>query len=199
VPGPQLENGYTRLANELMEALAHTNLSPKQGRCMWFLLRRTYGWGKKDAEIGSQEWMDGTGLDKSHVYKAIRQLMDRNMVARNGHKYSLNKHHMQWREVARTRHRKSGGQFTPPISGQNTPQNDQKVVARTRHPTYKENLLKEKRKGSGQKWPPKHEGRVQSKGHRVPPCKECEFQYAVGYDGMKDGVCLDCRQEEVKI
>jgi phage replication O-like protein O len=194
VPGPQLENGYTQLANELIEALALTSLSPKQSRCVWFLIRMTYGWGKKDAEISSQEWMDGTGLDKSHIYKAVRQLMSRNMVARNGHKYSLNKHHTQWREVARTRHRKSGGQFTPPISGQNTPQSGPKVVARTRHPTYKENLVKEKRKGVARSGHQKQEGRVQAKSHQVPPCEGCGFQYAVGYEGMKDGVCLDCRQ-----
>lgn len=99
---PQKENGYAPLANELLEALAKTNFSPKQGRCIFLLIRKTYGWGRKKAEITTQEWVDGTGLIKTHVYTALRQLIARNVVTRTGHQYGLQKDYTRWREVTRT-------------------------------------------------------------------------------------------------
>ena len=44
---PQLEDGYTKIANEILEALAGINLSPYEGRALFFLIRKTYGWKKK--------------------------------------------------------------------------------------------------------------------------------------------------------
>jgi len=40
------------------------------------------------------------------------------------------------------------------------------------------------------------EGRVQPKGHHVDPCTQCGWPAYSGYEGMVDGVCLDCRQPE---
>ena len=180
--GPQLENGYTRIANELAEALAHTNLSPKQGRCIWFLLRRTYGWGKKTARITTKEWETGTGLFKQHVYTALRELIERNMVTRTSYQYGINKHYTQWREVTRTRY-----------SNKNSLQNrSQELVTLPIKKTIKKGEVTRTRYQIP-------EGRVQPKGHHVEPCTECGWQPGPGYDQMVDGVCLDCRQEEVQI
>ena len=40
---PQCENGYTRLANEIIEALMKSNLSAYQSRILWAVWRETYG------------------------------------------------------------------------------------------------------------------------------------------------------------
>ena len=44
---PQLEDGYTRIANELIEALMRTNLSAYQSRVLWAIWRKTYGFNKR--------------------------------------------------------------------------------------------------------------------------------------------------------
>jgi D-alanyl-D-alanine carboxypeptidase len=40
---PQLEGGYARTANEILEALARTPMTDHENRCVHFLFRKTYG------------------------------------------------------------------------------------------------------------------------------------------------------------
>ena len=44
---PQAENGYTPIANEIVEALYRVNLSAYESRVLWYLCRKIYGWSKK--------------------------------------------------------------------------------------------------------------------------------------------------------
>ncbi len=44
---PQLEDGYTRIANELLEAIASAPMTLGQIRICLFLVRNTYGFGGK--------------------------------------------------------------------------------------------------------------------------------------------------------
>ena len=48
---PQLENGFTRIANEILEALSKAELSGSEFRLAIAILRFTYGMQKKSAEI----------------------------------------------------------------------------------------------------------------------------------------------------
>ncbi|WP_084288457.1 replication protein [Desulfovermiculus halophilus] len=48
---PQCENGYTRLANELLEALARTRLAGQEYQAVLAIVRKTYGFGKKSDKI----------------------------------------------------------------------------------------------------------------------------------------------------
>jgi len=44
---PQIENGYTRIANETMDALAKIRIPGQARQVLDFILRKTYGWNKK--------------------------------------------------------------------------------------------------------------------------------------------------------
>ena len=79
---PQLEDGYTMFANEILEALARINLSPYQSRVLWFIIRKTYGWHKKTDWISLSQIVDWTGIAKPNVCRTIKSLRRRNLIIR---------------------------------------------------------------------------------------------------------------------
>jgi phage replication O-like protein O len=97
---PQLENGYTRLANELLDALIGAGLTSRQWAVVMAVVRKTYGFNKKSDEIGLSQLVLMTGIDKAHLSRTVRELETARVVHReagtHGHKLSINKHHKQW-------------------------------------------------------------------------------------------------------
>lgn len=79
---PQVENGHTRLANELVEALARTPLTSHESQVLWFLIRKTYGWSRKTDWIVLSQFSDGTGLERRDAHRAICRLHSRRMIIR---------------------------------------------------------------------------------------------------------------------
>ncbi|MFX1536788.1 MAG: replication protein [Promethearchaeota archaeon] len=98
---PQKENGYTPIANEIMEALAKINLSSYQFRLLMFILRKTYGFNKKDDWISNSQIVGGTGIRKQHVSRTKKELMERKLVTLSGNKIKFNKDCSQWCELPR--------------------------------------------------------------------------------------------------
>ncbi|PKN63250.1 MAG: hypothetical protein CVU57_20305 [Deltaproteobacteria bacterium HGW-Deltaproteobacteria-15] len=98
---PQLENGYTRIANEILEALARTNLSAYQARVLFVILRKTYGFGKKEDHIPVSQIVGLTGIHKAHVSRAIGELIERGIVTRSGNKIGFSKDYQGWRQLPR--------------------------------------------------------------------------------------------------
>lgn len=98
---PQVENGYTRIANEIMEALMRTNLSAYQSRILWAIWRKTYGWNKTTDWISNSQLVEMTGIRKQHVSRTVKELIDRNIVTKSGYKKAFNKNYTQWRELPR--------------------------------------------------------------------------------------------------
>jgi phage replication O-like protein O len=97
---PQLENGYTRLANELLDALIGAGLTSRQWAVVMAVVRKTYGFNKKSDEIGLSQLAQMTGIDKAHLSRTVRELETARVIHReagvHGHKLSINKHHKQW-------------------------------------------------------------------------------------------------------
>jgi phage replication O-like protein O len=104
---PQLEDGYLRVTNSIAEALARTQMSGYESRILWFLLRKTYGWSKKSDLISLAQFVDGTGIDKTHVANTLKRLAERNIVIKTfteiGNarlcRYEFNKHYGEWQEL----------------------------------------------------------------------------------------------------
>ena len=103
VKTPQVEDGYTRLANEIIDAFALTQLSGYQWRCMMFLIRKTYGWGKLDEVIPLSQWVAGTGISKAHVCRTLLELEEKNIITKTGNRYSFQKDSTKWPDrIAKT-------------------------------------------------------------------------------------------------
>ena len=99
---PQKENGYTPIANEILEALSKVNLSPYESRVLWFLLRKTYGWNKKSDWISQSQFSKGMELDRRHVHRTIKSLLSKEIIAisrddKNQPTFSFQKDFARWR------------------------------------------------------------------------------------------------------
>lgn len=77
-------DGYTRIPNLLLEALAYAPLTASELRCLTFLIRRTYGWSRRTVKlmdtITKSDFALGTGLDDSTIKYALRKLRRENVV-----------------------------------------------------------------------------------------------------------------------
>ncbi|MBB3004401.1 phage replication O-like protein O [Paraburkholderia tropica] len=97
---PQLENGYTRLANELLDALIGAGLTARQWAVIMAIIRKTYGFNKKADEIGLSQLSAMTGIDKAHLSRTVRELEAAKVIHRaagvHGHSLSINKKYKQW-------------------------------------------------------------------------------------------------------
>lgn len=96
---PQREDGHVDIANEIVEALSRTNLSPYESRFLWCLFRKTYGWQKKADWIAVSQIVAMTGMHKAHISRAKRKLIERRIVTQEGNRIAFNKFYSQWREL----------------------------------------------------------------------------------------------------
>lgn len=125
---PQLEDGHLKIANVVAEVLAHTQLSGHESRVLWLLLRKTYGWSKKTDFISLSQWVEGTGLSKSHVVDTLNRLVARRIICkaipenRNAttQEYWFNKHSDQWQPFPKTGTFPKSGMLPFPKSGHTT-------------------------------------------------------------------------------
>ena len=85
MPNPQLENGYTRIANEILDALCKFNLILGQRQVFDFILRKTYGYGKKEDRISLSQISIGTGLSKRSVIYNLQNLEARQVIVIKKH------------------------------------------------------------------------------------------------------------------
>jgi len=84
---PQLENGYTRISNELMEALARTRISGESRQVLDVIVRKTYGFGKKRDVIALSQFVLATGMKKTAVCKGIVKLIDMGIITKKGNDF----------------------------------------------------------------------------------------------------------------
>lgn len=93
---PQLENGYTRIANELVEQFCKLDISNQEYRVLMAIIRLTYGFKKKEAKIRNKQIVELTGISKQHVYHTMKKLISRLIVAQTGYFLRLNKNYDEW-------------------------------------------------------------------------------------------------------
>jgi phage replication O-like protein O len=80
----QLENGFTRIANEIIDALSSSDLKGRELRVFIAIIRETYGWNTKEKSITLSRIGELTRIDRRHVAGVVRSLLQRNMIRRNG-------------------------------------------------------------------------------------------------------------------
>ena len=93
---PQTEDGYTKIANELLEAMCLLHLSGNQWKVLHTVIRKTYGWNKKADWITSTQIAEATGVHRCHVSAALKTLAERGIIIRDGRYISIQKDYEQW-------------------------------------------------------------------------------------------------------
>lgn len=81
---PQIENGYTKIANELLEAIIRWRLSKYELDVLMVIIRKTYGWRKKQDWISLSQLSEATGIQIPHISRAINLLVKQNIVTKGG-------------------------------------------------------------------------------------------------------------------
>ncbi len=77
---PQWETGYTKIANEIMDALARIRIPGEARQVLDAILRKTYGWNKKQDEISLSQFKIMTGLSSVHIVRARKKLLKMNII-----------------------------------------------------------------------------------------------------------------------
>lgn len=77
---PQCENGFTRIANELLDALCCCCPGGSQGQVFLAILRKTYGWQKKIDNISISQIQKMTRLSRRSVIYAVQNLEAKRMI-----------------------------------------------------------------------------------------------------------------------
>jgi len=97
---PQKENGNTQIANEILEALLQTDINGTDLKCILFILRKTYGWNKKEDEISLTQFTENINASIQAICKALNKLTVNKIIVVNKdgyiNKYGLNKDYSQW-------------------------------------------------------------------------------------------------------
>jgi len=77
---PQIENGYTRLSNELLEAIVRTKMNGTQFAIVFAVIRATYGFHKKSRTLGLAFFEVATGRNKRQIGIEIKKLIKRKIL-----------------------------------------------------------------------------------------------------------------------
>lgn len=107
---PQCEDGFTRLANELLEAMLRAKFTGREWGVLMAVARKTYGFGKKADYLSHGQMAKLTGIERTHVCKICHHLAKRNIltVAAEGHttqnKIAIQKDYSRWCGVAPRSH-----------------------------------------------------------------------------------------------
>lgn len=97
---PQTEDGHTRIANELLEAMCRAGFGARQWAVLMAVARKTYGYGKKADDLSLSQLEAMTGIAKPHASRTVNDLVAANVLRRSvgtfGNRLSINKRYQQW-------------------------------------------------------------------------------------------------------
>lgn len=133
---PQLENGYTQIANEILERLSLPGISGSEFRLVLIVIRKTYGYQKKKDRISLTQFEKFSGMKRSHVVRTLKELVHKRVLLHEKNLYSLNKNWEQWVVSKRV----------PPVHNSGTPSTQKGTKSSTQlgtHKRKKENNTKE--------------------------------------------------------
>lgn len=114
---PQKENGYVTIANELAERFSLAGMNGSEHRILWVVLRKTYGFNKKQDYISLTQFQKNTGMGRNQVVDTIRSLVGKRVLLKENSIYGLNKDYETWVVHKRV----LGGQKTPTVGGKRPP------------------------------------------------------------------------------
>jgi phage replication O-like protein O len=93
---PQLENGHSRVANELLEAILRAPLSARELKVLLTVIRETYGWNRKAKPLSASRVGRMSGMQRTQAAHAIRRLEGRNIVTRTAEGLGIQKDYELW-------------------------------------------------------------------------------------------------------
>lgn len=136
----KLPKTYCPIKNTIVDALANSRLSAYESAVVWAVIRRTYGWTKKDGTRKTEDWIalsqfeEATGIAQSHISRTIKLLILRRILTKRGKFLGINKRVEEWINLG---HKE--------IQGQNLPKEVMKLTKRGKKNLPKGVTTKEKK------------------------------------------------------
>lgn len=86
---------FTKVPNELLEAILATNFTKRQQKIILMILRLSYGCGKEYALLRPSDFTVA-GVHKNNIKKELQQLAAAGVITVEGKHITLNKNHLDW-------------------------------------------------------------------------------------------------------
>ena len=98
VANPQKENGYTPIANEILDAVLMRRWTKTQQKVLMIIWRFSYGFSKKKAWFGFMQDMCAYDLARAKIGRVLTELEDMNvlLVDRDLGEITFNKDYLSW-------------------------------------------------------------------------------------------------------
>lgn len=141
---PQLENGYTRISNELLDAIGKANFSATELEIVLCVVRFTYGFGRTSHKLSASFIAEWTKRNKRGIKECLKKLTNNNVIVvinsqvGKTSEIGLNKNYEEWQGISGVAEYTSVAEYTGVVYD-NTP-----VVVY--HSTPKKENIKEKSK-----------------------------------------------------
>lgn len=88
---PELEDGFTQIANEILEKLARIPLAPNQWCILLYIIQKTSGSQGETYYLPSVQIGEATGLCKAVISRGLKRLSNMNLITRKGKYIRLGK------------------------------------------------------------------------------------------------------------
>jgi phage replication O-like protein O len=102
---PQKENGYTAISNEILDHLIQIKINSDALKIVLFIIRKTYGFNKKQDKISLSQFVLATQLKKSVICRGLNRLNNMNIIIRIANDdctiYRFNKDFDTWKPLAK--------------------------------------------------------------------------------------------------
>lgn len=106
---PQTENGFTKIADEILENIVRFDFNKTETKILMLLIRLSYGFNRKTAEMALSFIQKVTGISKSTVKRNLDNLIDDNVIyiekeatQNTARLLKFNKDYESWNRVPKT-------------------------------------------------------------------------------------------------
>ena len=116
---PQKENGYTPIANEILDHIVNLTLNGTQWRIIIVVWRYTYGFSRKNHKLSLSYISNATGMNKQQIKREIDTLIEMNILTEiskpsfnSSRELEFNKAYDEWFISSKQKSRQSANQLT---------------------------------------------------------------------------------------
>lgn len=136
---PEVHDGYTKVANEYLEALYADPLIDRRTRVRLYIERHTWGFGKKVRRLSQVKMARATGIDRRNLQRIISDLIACQRItcvksnAGSTAIYGINKYYHSWKKIenrpaSNTTHLPALNTTHPPASNMTHPHHLERKV-----------------------------------------------------------------------
>lgn len=97
---PQVEDGYIRIANSLLEAILAFGFTQRELLVLMAIMRKTYGFNKKNDDMSASQIAALCNMARSHVTATLGSLASRNIITKSAGRFGsvigIQKNHRLW-------------------------------------------------------------------------------------------------------